>query len=75
MIGNVWELCQDWYGTYPTGSVIDPPGADKGTYRVIRGGDWFDHAWYCRSAFRSLASPNFRYNNIGLRVVLAQGQP
>ena len=76
MIGNVWELCQDWFGTYPTGSVIDPQGPATGMYRVIRGGDWNNYAVYSRSAERNIvSSPSFKYYTIGLRVVLAQGQP
>jgi formylglycine-generating enzyme required for sulfatase activity len=75
MIGNVWELCQDWFGTYPSGNIIDPQGPATGTYRVLRGGDWFDHGVYCRSAERNISSPTFKYSNIGLRVVLAQAQP
>ncbi len=40
MHGNVWEWCQDWYGDYSQGSVIDPVGLSSGTDRVSRGGGW-----------------------------------
>jgi len=72
MSGNVWELCQDWFGTYPAGSVLDPSGPVSGSNRVIRGGDWFDHGVYSRSASRNVVtSQTFKFNNIGFRVVLA----
>jgi formylglycine-generating enzyme required for sulfatase activity len=37
---NVWELCLDWYGSYPSGSVTDPRGSVTGTHSVYRGGCW-----------------------------------
>jgi formylglycine-generating enzyme required for sulfatase activity len=67
--GNVWEWCNDWYGTYPTGSVADPMGVSSGSTRVIRGGSWNHLARYCRSNNRNGYSPGSRYNYIGLRLM------
>jgi len=53
MHGNVWEWCSDWFGDYPTGSVANPQGPNKGSDRVLRGGGWGSDAANCRSAVRS----------------------
>ena len=40
MSGNVDEWCQDWYGSYSSGSQTNPTGASSGSIRVSRGGCW-----------------------------------
>ncbi len=70
MHGNVWEWCQDWYAPYPTSLVIDPKGPKDGNKKVRRGGSWFKHAWFCRSANRNYSHPASRYRTVGFRLVL-----
>ena len=74
MHGNVFEWCQDWFGTYPGGIAVDPQGPPTGSLRVFRGGFWDYYAWYCRSAFRYNFNPDSSYSYLGFRVVLAPGQ-
>ncbi len=69
MHGNVWEWSQDWYGEYPSSSVIDPTGPSDGSHRVRRGGGWYVNARYCRSASRARGLPLVGTNNLGFRLV------
>ena len=71
MHGNVHEWCQDWYGDYPSGSVIDPTGPSVGSKRVRRGGGWSTYcdAGGCRSAARLRSDPGFSYFDLGFRLL------
>lgn len=57
MLGSVWEWCWDRY---------DPEV--YGTYRVLRGGGWFDERWSCRAGVRRRSHPTLRLDDVGFRL-------
>jgi formylglycine-generating enzyme required for sulfatase activity len=68
MLGNVWELCDDWKDSYPAAAVTDPTGPAHGYYKVSRGGGWFDVAPAANPTFRSSPAPDYRGNSLGFRL-------
>jgi formylglycine-generating enzyme len=73
MSGNVWEWCSDRYNRLYYLLLKDgahnPQGPQFGVNRVLRGGSWYYHAGYARSANRSGYGPGYRDNDMGFRLV------
>jgi sulfatase modifying factor 1 len=57
MLGNAWDWCWDIYDADVYGS-----------YRVLRGGGWFDEQWSCRASVRRRSHPSFRVDDVGFRI-------
>ena len=70
MSGNVWEWCSDRYGDYSAGAQTNPQGPSSGSYRVLRGGSWYNSARLCRVSYRVNDDPGRSNYGLGLRLVL-----
>ena len=71
MSGNMTELCQHWYYSYPSEALIDPQGLDPHTLRVARGGRWLSsHPIDCRSAARYPYEAERMETPFGFRLVM-----
>ncbi|MEV4629474.1 formylglycine-generating enzyme family protein [Micromonospora sp. NPDC049523] len=57
MLGNVWDWCWDIYDAEV-----------YGTYRVLRGGGWFDEHWSCRASVRRRSHPTYQIDDVGFRL-------
>ena len=69
MSGNLWEYCSDKYGIYSDDTQTNPTGPDIGTLRVIRGGAYYNIAYYSRVSARTAWSQN-RTTQASFRLVL-----
>lgn len=68
MIGNVQELCLDWYSEKPwtADSVEDPKGPESGSTKVCRGGNFVWKPARMRSAYHdSFGTAGLAPDNIG----------
>ena len=72
--GNVWEWCLDhWHDSYE-GAPTDGSAwlsSNESESRLLRGGSWYSHPWFCRSANRDWYARDDQYGSIGFRLVCA----
>lgn len=68
MSGNVLEWCSDWCGDYTSSSQSDPQGSSSGSFRVIRGGCYYNFARNCRVSYRISNTLDYRSGYLGLRL-------
>ena len=76
MHGNVWEWCADtWHDSYEEAPTDGSAWTDKNTdnnsksIRLLRGGSWYLHPIYCRSAYRyDLVPTDDLLSKFGFRV-------
>ena len=70
MSGNVWEWCQDCYGSYGSSAQTNPTGPSSDYGRVLRGGSWVNYARDCRVSIRNYDIPSIWTSTYGLRLAL-----
>ena len=68
MTGNVWEWVNGWITVaYPDGPLTDPPPAETGYLRVMRGASWLNFPNVLRLSVRLPFAGDGHTSNVGAR--------
>ena len=68
MSGNVWEWVEDTKASYSSSSQDNPVVTGGGSFRVRRGGSWYNVPRLVRAARRGDDSPGSRSGSLGFRL-------
>ena len=69
MVGNAWEWVKDWYAEdyYAVAPPRDPQGPLRGSFRVLRGGDWSQGPLELRVTYRGWDEMTYWGPTLGFR--------
>lgn len=69
LAGNVWEWVNDWHDDsfYKRSPAKNPNGPVKGFRKSVRGGSWYNDAWYTQPGMRFQLAPHVKLNSLGFR--------
>lgn len=69
MTGNVWEWVKDWYAEdfYVVAPPHDPQGPPRGSFRVLRGGDWGQSPLELQTSYRGWDEMTYWGPTLGFR--------
>ena len=73
--GNVWEWTRSVYTGYPNHPEEGREHLKSEEPRVLRGGSFDYDGWFARCNSRDWYYPDFRFRNVGFRVVVLQSTP
>ncbi len=76
MSGNVSEWCSDWFDEnyYSSSPHNNPPGSSAGSYRILRGGTWYNKPRSARAYNRARLGPEKSSSDHGFRLALPIGR-
>ena len=69
MSGNVWEWVNDWFAFYAVADLEKPKRLRISNEKILRGGSWYNSAYYVNVGMRFKLGPHIKLNSIGFRCV------
>tara|TARA_B100000949_G_scaffold76429_1_gene68091 strand:+ start:105 stop:542 length:438 start_codon:yes stop_codon:yes gene_type:complete len=67
MSGNVWEWVDDWFSFYAKAKRETRSEMMVFNEKILRGGSWYNTAYYVNVGMRFKLNPDIKLNSIGFR--------